>query len=65
MKVASVIDARSLTSPALKATEAAAAAFLSLSYLPLTAAFIVNDGAEWVVKMWRIFFGYFLGNELK
>lgn len=59
MKVASVIDARSLTSPALKATEAAAAAFLSLSYLPLTAAFIVNDGAELVVKMGGLFFLFF------
>lgn len=61
MKVASVIDARSLTSPALKATEAAAAAFLSLSYFPLTAAFIVYDGAELVVKMGGLFFCYFFG----
>lgn len=44
MKVASVMEARSLTSPALTATVAAAPPFLSMSYLPFKAAFIVNNG---------------------
>lgn len=46
MKVASVTEARNLTSAALTATVAKAAPFLSTSYLPLSVAFIVNNGRE-------------------
>lgn len=44
MKVASVTEARNLTSAALTATVAKTAPFLSTSYLPLSVAFIVNNG---------------------
>lgn len=44
MKVASVTEARNLTSAALTATVAKAAPFLSTSYLPFSVAFIVNNG---------------------
>ena len=41
--VASVMEARSLTSPALTENVAAAPPSLSVSYLPLNVAFIVNN----------------------
>lgn len=47
-KVASVNEARSLTSPALKANAAAAAGALlfSVSYLPFKEAFILGEETE-------------------
>lgn len=46
MKVASVTEARNLTSPALTAMLAKAAPFLSTSYFPFRVAFIVNNGCS-------------------
>ena len=55
--VASVMEALSLTSPALRARVAVAPPFLSESYLPLKVAFIVNnvEGAEMSSKRLCLF----------